>query len=157
MSYLTVKLCLVLPGLWTLYSLGRQNQVGPCTKESQDLRVEVIQREQAVLAPWFLAHALIPALQRHREPNLGYIASSESARATECSCVCKQNTLAPAICLLCSSLPKNLSDEDVLRDLLIQELLAWMVDQTELCRLRWGARGHGGVASLLVEALYLLI
>ncbi|XP_021501006.1 gastric inhibitory polypeptide [Meriones unguiculatus] len=35
-----------------------------------------------------------------------------------------------------SSLPKNLSDEDVLRELLIQELLAWMVDQTELCRLR---------------------
>ncbi|EDL16005.1 gastric inhibitory polypeptide isoform X1 [Mus musculus] len=35
-----------------------------------------------------------------------------------------------------SSLPKSLSDDDVLRDLLIQELLAWMVDQTELCRLR---------------------
>ncbi|GAB1296709.1 Gastric inhibitory polypeptide [Apodemus speciosus] len=33
-------------------------------------------------------------------------------------------------------LPKSLSDEDALRDLLIQELLAWMVDQTELCRLR---------------------
>lgn len=96
-----------------------------------------------MLAPWLLAHALIPALprQRQRQPNLGYIASSESARATECSSVCKQNTLAPAICLLFSSLPKSLSDEDVLRDLLIQELLAWMVDQTELCQLRWGARG----------------
>lgn len=29
------------------------------------------------------------------------------------------------------------SDEDLLKDLLIQELLAWMVDHTELCRLRW--------------------
>ncbi|XP_051013782.1 gastric inhibitory polypeptide [Acomys russatus] len=35
-----------------------------------------------------------------------------------------------------SALPKNPSDEDVLRDLLIQELVAWMVDQTSLCRLR---------------------
>ncbi|KAM5273427.1 gastric inhibitory polypeptide [Ctenodactylus gundi] len=35
-----------------------------------------------------------------------------------------------------SSSPKNSSDEDLLRELLIQELLAWMVDQTELCRLR---------------------
>nr|XP_004655591.1 gastric inhibitory polypeptide [Jaculus jaculus] len=33
-------------------------------------------------------------------------------------------------------LPRNSGDEDLLRDLLIQELLAWMVDQTELCRLR---------------------
>ncbi|XP_016077544.1 PREDICTED: gastric inhibitory polypeptide [Miniopterus natalensis] len=31
---------------------------------------------------------------------------------------------------------KNPSDEDSLNDLLIQELLAWMVDQMELCRLR---------------------
>ncbi|XP_057629942.1 gastric inhibitory polypeptide [Chionomys nivalis] len=37
-----------------------------------------------------------------------------------------------------SSLPKNPSDEDVLRGLLIQELLAWIVDQIELCRLRMG-------------------
>uniref|UniRef100_G3SUF9 Gastric inhibitory polypeptide n=1 Tax=Loxodonta africana TaxID=9785 RepID=G3SUF9_LOXAF len=37
-----------------------------------------------------------------------------------------------------SSLPKTPRDEDLLRDLLIQELLAWMVDQMELCRLRWG-------------------
>ncbi|XP_027279896.2 gastric inhibitory polypeptide isoform X3, partial [Cricetulus griseus] len=35
-----------------------------------------------------------------------------------------------------SSLPKNPSDEDVLRDLLIRELLAWMVDQIELSWLR---------------------
>uniref|UniRef100_A0A8C2MUL1 Gastric inhibitory polypeptide n=1 Tax=Cricetulus griseus TaxID=10029 RepID=A0A8C2MUL1_CRIGR len=34
------------------------------------------------------------------------------------------------------SLPKNPSDEDVLRDLLIRELLAWMVDQIELSWLR---------------------
>ncbi|KAM5214412.1 gastric inhibitory polypeptide [Hipposideros larvatus] len=32
---------------------------------------------------------------------------------------------------------KNPSDEDLLKDLLIQELLAWMVDQMELCRLRF--------------------
>ncbi|XP_012515344.1 PREDICTED: gastric inhibitory polypeptide [Propithecus coquereli] len=31
-----------------------------------------------------------------------------------------------------SSPPRNPSDEDLLRDLLIQELLAWMVDRTEL-------------------------
>ncbi|XP_007530039.1 gastric inhibitory polypeptide [Erinaceus europaeus] len=31
---------------------------------------------------------------------------------------------------------KDLSNEDLLKDLLIQELLAWMVDQTKLCRLR---------------------
>ncbi|XP_059126699.1 gastric inhibitory polypeptide [Peromyscus eremicus] len=36
-----------------------------------------------------------------------------------------------------SSLPKNSSDEeDVLKDLMFQELLAWMADQTELCGLR---------------------
>lgn len=37
----------------------------------------------------------------------------------------------------------NPSDEDVLRGLLIQELLAWMVDQTDLGRLRWGHEGYG--------------
>ncbi|CAI9163241.1 unnamed protein product [Rangifer tarandus platyrhynchus] len=36
------------------------------------------------------------------------------------------------------SLPKNPSDEDLLKLLLIRELLAWMVDQMELCRLRVG-------------------
>ena len=48
--------------------------------------------------------------------------------------------------LLCSSLPKNPSDEDLLKLLLIRELLAWMVDQMELCRLRWeiGSFGHLG-------------
>uniref|UniRef100_A0A8C7AFR6 Gastric inhibitory polypeptide n=1 Tax=Neovison vison TaxID=452646 RepID=A0A8C7AFR6_NEOVI len=35
------------------------------------------------------------------------------------------------------SLPRNLSDEDLLRDLLIRELLAWMVDQMEVCRRRF--------------------
>ncbi|XP_012893282.1 PREDICTED: gastric inhibitory polypeptide [Dipodomys ordii] len=35
-----------------------------------------------------------------------------------------------------SSLPKDSSDEDLMKKLLIQELLAWMVDQTELCGLR---------------------
>uniref|UniRef100_A0A2R9A756 Uncharacterized protein n=1 Tax=Pan paniscus TaxID=9597 RepID=A0A2R9A756_PANPA len=35
-----------------------------------------------------------------------------------------------------SSPAKNPSDEDLLRDLLIQELLACLVDQTNLCRLR---------------------
>ncbi|XP_031513440.1 gastric inhibitory polypeptide [Papio anubis] len=35
-----------------------------------------------------------------------------------------------------SSPPKNPSDEDLLRDLLIQELLACLVDQTNLCRRR---------------------
>ncbi|XP_070334520.1 gastric inhibitory polypeptide [Odocoileus virginianus] len=34
------------------------------------------------------------------------------------------------------SLPKNPSDEDLLKLLLIRELLAWMADQMELCRLR---------------------
>uniref|UniRef100_A0A667I5Z1 Gastric inhibitory polypeptide n=1 Tax=Lynx canadensis TaxID=61383 RepID=A0A667I5Z1_LYNCA len=38
------------------------------------------------------------------------------------------------------SLPKNPSDEDLLKDLLIRELLAWMADQMEICRLRWGRR-----------------
>lgn len=42
--------------------------------------------------------------------------------------------------LLGSSLPKNPSDEDLLKDLLIRELLAWMADQMEICRLRWGRR-----------------
>ncbi|XP_037666418.1 gastric inhibitory polypeptide [Choloepus didactylus] len=36
-----------------------------------------------------------------------------------------------------SSPPKNSTDEGLLRDLLIQELLAWMVDQMELRRLRF--------------------
>ncbi|XP_077019171.1 gastric inhibitory polypeptide [Tamandua tetradactyla] len=36
-----------------------------------------------------------------------------------------------------SSPPKNPTDEGLLRDLLIQELLAWMVDQMELHRLRF--------------------
>ncbi|XP_006889390.1 PREDICTED: gastric inhibitory polypeptide [Elephantulus edwardii] len=35
-----------------------------------------------------------------------------------------------------SSPPKISTDADLLRDLLIQELLAWMVDQMELCKLR---------------------
>ncbi|XP_020042136.1 gastric inhibitory polypeptide [Castor canadensis] len=35
-----------------------------------------------------------------------------------------------------SSLPKSPSDEDLLMELLIQKLLAWMVDRTELCTLR---------------------
>ncbi|XP_012645142.2 gastric inhibitory polypeptide isoform X2 [Microcebus murinus] len=35
-----------------------------------------------------------------------------------------------------SSPPRNPSDEDLLRDLLIQKLLAWMVDLTELGKLR---------------------
>ncbi|XP_045020743.1 gastric inhibitory polypeptide [Bubalus bubalis] len=35
------------------------------------------------------------------------------------------------------SLPKNPSNEDLLKHLLIRELLAWMVDQMELCRLRF--------------------
>uniref|UniRef100_A0A667I5Y8 Gastric inhibitory polypeptide n=1 Tax=Lynx canadensis TaxID=61383 RepID=A0A667I5Y8_LYNCA len=35
--------------------------------------------------------------------------------------------------LLGSSLPKNPSDEDLLKDLLIRELLAWMADQMEIC------------------------
>ncbi|KAM5308645.1 gastric inhibitory polypeptide [Glossophaga mutica] len=34
------------------------------------------------------------------------------------------------------ALPKKPSDEDLLKSFLIPELLAWMVDQTELCRLR---------------------
>ncbi|XP_066111597.1 gastric inhibitory polypeptide [Saccopteryx bilineata] len=34
------------------------------------------------------------------------------------------------------SLPKTPSDEDLLKDLVIQELLAWMEDQMELCGLR---------------------
>ncbi|XP_048222095.1 gastric inhibitory polypeptide [Perognathus longimembris pacificus] len=38
-----------------------------------------------------------------------------------------------------SSLPKDFSSEDVMKELLIQELLAWMVDQTELCSLRSGS------------------
>ncbi|XP_011380945.1 gastric inhibitory polypeptide isoform X2 [Pteropus alecto] len=35
------------------------------------------------------------------------------------------------------SLPKKPSDEDLLKDLLIGKLLGWMVDQMELCRLRF--------------------
>ncbi|XP_075415425.1 gastric inhibitory polypeptide isoform X2 [Tenrec ecaudatus] len=35
-----------------------------------------------------------------------------------------------------SSPPKNSSDEDLVRALLIQEVLAWLVDQMERCRLR---------------------
>ncbi|XP_021560058.1 gastric inhibitory polypeptide [Neomonachus schauinslandi] len=35
------------------------------------------------------------------------------------------------------SLPKKPSDEDLLKDLLIRELLACMVDQMEVCRLRF--------------------
>uniref|UniRef100_A0A673V1Q9 Gastric inhibitory polypeptide n=1 Tax=Suricata suricatta TaxID=37032 RepID=A0A673V1Q9_SURSU len=35
------------------------------------------------------------------------------------------------------SLPKNPSDEDLLKDFLIRELLAWMVNQMEICRLRF--------------------
>uniref|UniRef100_A0A8D2DLZ4 Gastric inhibitory polypeptide n=1 Tax=Sciurus vulgaris TaxID=55149 RepID=A0A8D2DLZ4_SCIVU len=35
-----------------------------------------------------------------------------------------------------SSPPKNPCDEDLLKELLTQKLLAWMVDQTELCRFR---------------------
>ncbi|XP_047564079.1 gastric inhibitory polypeptide [Lutra lutra] len=35
------------------------------------------------------------------------------------------------------SLPRNPSDEDLLRDLLMRELLAWMVDQMEVCRRRF--------------------
>ena len=46
-----------------------------------------------------------------------------------------------------SSLPKKPSDEDVLRGLLIQELLARMVDQIELGRLRWGTRGLWGCST----------
>uniref|UniRef100_A0A8C8YA05 Gastric inhibitory polypeptide n=1 Tax=Panthera leo TaxID=9689 RepID=A0A8C8YA05_PANLE len=38
------------------------------------------------------------------------------------------------------SLPKNPSDEDLLKVLLIRELLAWMADQMEICRFRWGRR-----------------
>ncbi|KAI5128784.1 gastric inhibitory polypeptide [Manis pentadactyla] len=34
-------------------------------------------------------------------------------------------------------LSKDPGDEDLLKDLLIQELLAWLVDQMELCRLRF--------------------
>ncbi|KAM8813390.1 gastric inhibitory polypeptide [Rhynchonycteris naso] len=34
------------------------------------------------------------------------------------------------------SLPEKPRDEDLLKDLVIQELLAWTVDQMELCRLR---------------------
>nr|XP_051680850.1 gastric inhibitory polypeptide [Oryctolagus cuniculus] len=33
--------------------------------------------------------------------------------------------------------PKNPGDQDLLRGLLMQELLAWVLDQTELCRRRW--------------------
>ncbi|XP_015426298.1 PREDICTED: gastric inhibitory polypeptide [Myotis davidii] len=43
------------------------------------------------------------------------------------------------------SLPMKPGDEDLLKDLLIQELLAWMVDHTELCRLRWQGREALGV------------
>ncbi|KAM6163608.1 gastric inhibitory polypeptide [Rhynchocyon petersi] len=35
-----------------------------------------------------------------------------------------------------SSTSENSADADVLRDLLVQELLAWMVDQMELCKHR---------------------
>ncbi|GAB5580933.1 gastric inhibitory polypeptide [Prionailurus iriomotensis] len=35
------------------------------------------------------------------------------------------------------SLPKNPSDEDLLKDLLIRELLAWMADRMEICRFRF--------------------
>ncbi|XP_047612528.1 gastric inhibitory polypeptide isoform X2 [Phacochoerus africanus] len=34
------------------------------------------------------------------------------------------------------SLPQNPGDDDVLKDILTRELLAWMVEQLELCRLR---------------------
>ncbi|KAK1331018.1 hypothetical protein QTO34_008964 [Cnephaeus nilssonii] len=47
------------------------------------------------------------------------------------------------------SLPAKPSDEDLLKDLLIQELLAWVVDQTELCRLRWQMGGFGSLVSWL--------
>uniref|UniRef100_A0A8C6CK75 Gastric inhibitory polypeptide n=1 Tax=Monodon monoceros TaxID=40151 RepID=A0A8C6CK75_MONMO len=42
------------------------------------------------------------------------------------------------------SLPKNPSDDGLLKDLLIRELLSWIVDQMEFCRLRWefGSFGH---------------
>ncbi|XP_030743943.1 gastric inhibitory polypeptide [Echinops telfairi] len=39
-----------------------------------------------------------------------------------------------------SSLPKNPSDEDLVRALLLQEVLAWLVDQMERCRLRSSLR-----------------
>nr|XP_025852066.1 gastric inhibitory polypeptide [Vulpes vulpes] len=45
------------------------------------------------------------------------------------------------------SLPKNPGDEDLLKDLLIRELLAWMVDQMEVCRLRWGCSVALGILS----------
>lgn len=35
------------------------------------------------------------------------------------------------------SLPQNPGDDDVLKDVLTRELLAWMVEQLELCRLRF--------------------
>ncbi|XP_029069216.1 gastric inhibitory polypeptide [Monodon monoceros] len=35
------------------------------------------------------------------------------------------------------SLPKNPSDDGLLKDLLIRELLSWIVDQMEFCRLRF--------------------
>ncbi|XP_031325615.2 gastric inhibitory polypeptide isoform X2 [Camelus dromedarius] len=47
------------------------------------------------------------------------------------------------------SLPKNPSDEELLKDLLLQELLAWMVDQRELCRLRWESGGFRGLPQWL--------
>uniref|UniRef100_A0A452SDA9 Gastric inhibitory polypeptide n=1 Tax=Ursus americanus TaxID=9643 RepID=A0A452SDA9_URSAM len=49
------------------------------------------------------------------------------------------------------SLPKNPSDEDLLKDLLIRELLAWMVDQMEVCRLRWGCLMALGVLLVLTR------
>uniref|UniRef100_A0A4X1URI2 Gastric inhibitory polypeptide n=1 Tax=Sus scrofa TaxID=9823 RepID=A0A4X1URI2_PIG len=35
------------------------------------------------------------------------------------------------------SLPQNPGDDDVLKDVLTRELLAWLVEQLELCRLRF--------------------
>nr|XP_026242934.1 gastric inhibitory polypeptide isoform X1 [Urocitellus parryii] len=75
---------------------------------------------------WLLA-------QKGKKNNWKHNITQREAQALELAGQSQGNKEAPE---QQSSLPKNPGDEDLLKELLIQKLLAWMVDQTELCTLR---------------------
>uniref|UniRef100_A0A8C5K791 Gastric inhibitory polypeptide n=1 Tax=Jaculus jaculus TaxID=51337 RepID=A0A8C5K791_JACJA len=116
--------------------LGGPRPRGPRYAEGtfiSDYSIAMDKIRQQDFVNWLLA-------QKGKKNDWKHNITQREARALELAGKSQRNEetakTASELCLPCRPLPRNSGDEDLLRDLLIQELLAWMVDQTELCRLR---------------------
>ncbi|XP_008567115.1 PREDICTED: gastric inhibitory polypeptide isoform X1 [Galeopterus variegatus] len=115
--------------LRTYAKVGGPRPLGPRYAEGtfiSDYSIAMDKIRQQDFVNWLLA-------QKGKKNDWKHNITQREAQALELASQSKRNEEAAG---QQSSPPKIPSDEDLLRDLLIQELLAWVVDQTELCRLR---------------------